>query len=68
MATGATYAGATFTMLLTLGCVIGAVWSVVAGLPVIMPVCLGAISLISSYVVVINDWPRIWKPLLTGGK
>lgn len=68
MATGAAYAGATFSLLVTLGCTAGAVWSVVEGLPVLMPVALGAIALISGGVVVGNDWPRIWKPLFSGDK
>ena len=68
MATGAAYAGATFTLGLTLGAVVGLAWSLVTKQPPIMDVVSGAIGLISGYVVVFNDWPRIWKPLFTGGK
>ena len=66
MNTPAAYAGATFSLLLTLGSLVGVVCSVVAKLPVIMDVSLGGIALIAGYMVVANDWPRIWKPLLTG--
>lgn len=53
---------------MTLGCGAGAVWCAVQGLPLQAPVALGAISLISGFVVVANDWPKIWKPLFTGDK
>lgn len=68
MASGVAYAGATFTLVMTLGCAAGAVWSVVSGLPAVLPVSLGAISVISGYAAVASDWPRVWKPLLTGDK
>jgi len=65
MVTAAGYAGATFSLLLTVAGLGGAVWSLVAGLPPIMPAATGGIGLIAGAMVVLNDWPRIWKPLLT---
>jgi len=59
----AKYLGATFSLLMTLGSAVGCVMFA------LMPhlggaVCLGAMALISGYVVVANDWPKVWKPLL----
>ena len=59
--------GATFTLLLTLGSAAAAVWSVVEGMPPIVPVATGGMALISGFVVVKNDWPKVWN-LLFGGK
>ena len=68
MNTPAAYMGATFSLLLTLGAAAGLVWSLVTKQPVLMDVATGGIGLISGYMVVANDWPKIWKPLLTGQK
>lgn len=66
MATGAAYAGATFSLVMTLGAAAGCVASVVAGAPALMDVATGGIALIAGYMVVANDWPKVWKPLFTG--
>ena len=67
MATGAAYAGATFTLLMTLGSTAGAVYFGLTEVWVGV-LSLGAMSAIGGLVVVKNDWPRVWKPLFVKGQ
>jgi len=71
MVTPAAYLGATFTLLMTLGSAAGAV--IVAFYVNAEPskvlgfvITLGILSLICGSMVIRNDWPRVWKPLLAG--
>lgn len=57
--------GAGVTMLLFLGSVITCILSVLAHLHVILPIVLAVFSIILGYVVIANDWPKVWKPLFT---
>jgi hypothetical protein len=66
MNTPIAYVGATFSLLMGLGSAATCAWSMVSGFPVLMDVASGGIALIMGFIFVKNDWPRIWKPLLTG--
>ena len=63
MPSGAAIAGAIFLMVLFVASLAGTVFFVVNGMiPGIMP--CAAMAAITAYFIVLNDWPRVWKPFL----
>lgn len=59
--------GAIFSLVLCLSMTALAVYSLFwTKVPLLMPVATGGIAAIAGAMVVMNDWPKVWKPLLTG--
>ena len=67
MVTFAKWMGATFSLVMTVGTLVGAVATIIEHWPVLMFVsCLG-LAAIAGYMVY-NDWSTVWGPLLSGKK
>lgn len=61
--TAAAYIGASFTLLMGVGSLVGAVASVISGAPVLFDLACGGIAAVCGVMVYLNDWPRVWQPL-----
>ena len=64
MLTKVAYVGATFTLVVFLGCLALLTWSIATHQHPILPLVAGATALLTGAMIGMHDWKEIWAPLL----